>query len=170
MINTEVDDDLIRRFRSAGGRRKPCYVEMTVCWAADERRARRTAHEVWSLAGLEGPLFTELALPSHFEAAFKPITEERIAEAVLCGPDPEPHVAALTKADRAGYTHVCVHQVGPDQEGFLRFYEREVLPRLPRVAAAPPRGRRPRRGAAPPRGAAAEIYSFGARFLLWRIR
>ena len=28
----------------------------------------------------------------------------------------------------AGYDHVYVHQIGPDQEGFLKFYEREVLP------------------------------------------
>jgi len=28
----------------------------------------------------------------------------------------------------AGFDHVYVHQVGPDQEGFLDFYEREILP------------------------------------------
>jgi G6PDH family F420-dependent oxidoreductase len=130
MINTEPEEELIEKFRVAGGRRKPRYVEMTVCWAEDERRARRTAHEIWPLAALEGPLFTELGLPSHFEAAFKPITEAQVAEQIICGPDPRPHVEAITKAARAGYTHVCVHQVGPEQEGFLRFYAREVLPRL----------------------------------------
>ena len=29
----------------------------------------------------------------------------------------------------AGYDHVYVHQVGPDQEGFFRFYQQEVLPK-----------------------------------------
>ena len=29
----------------------------------------------------------------------------------------------------AGYDHVYLHQVGPDQEGFLGFAERELLPR-----------------------------------------
>ncbi len=32
--------------------------------------------------------------------------------------------------DRQGQSPFVSHQVGPDQEGFLRFYEREVLPRL----------------------------------------
>jgi hypothetical protein len=27
----------------------------------------------------------------------------------------------------AGYDHVYIHQVGPDQEGFLDFYSREIL-------------------------------------------
>jgi hypothetical protein len=40
------------------------------------------------------------------------------------------HLAAIRRAERAGYDHVCVHQVGPDQDGFIRFFEAEVLPRL----------------------------------------
>jgi len=27
---------------------------------------------------------------------------------------------------------VCVHQVGPDQAGFMRFYAKEILPQLGR--------------------------------------
>ena len=128
MINTEVDEELLRRFEWAGGKGQQRFVEETVCWAKDERQARKTAHEIWPLSALGGPLFTELALPSHFEAAFEPITEEMVAESVVCGPDPERHVEVIRKAERAGYTHVCVHQVGPDQERFIEFYAREVLP------------------------------------------
>ena len=40
------------------------------------------------------------------------------------------HLDAIRKYADAGYEHVYVHQVGPDQEGFFRFYEHEVLPRL----------------------------------------
>jgi hypothetical protein len=31
----------------------------------------------------------------------------------------------------AGFSRVYVHQVGPDQAGFLRFWEHEVRPLLP---------------------------------------
>jgi G6PDH family F420-dependent oxidoreductase len=143
-ITTEPDPALVRTFRRAGGRGKPSFVELTVCWARSERAARRTAHEVWALAALEGSLFTELAQPGHFESAFKPITEAQVAEAVICGPDPARHLAAIRRAGRAGYDHVCVHQVGPDQEGFVRFYESEIVPRLRgfRKAARPPVARR----------------------------
>jgi hypothetical protein len=30
----------------------------------------------------------------------------------------------------AGYDHVYVHQIGPDQSGFFRFYRDEVIPKL----------------------------------------
>jgi G6PDH family F420-dependent oxidoreductase len=130
MINTDVDGALLRRFKASGGDDKPRYVEMTVCWDKSARKARKTAHQVWALSALEGTLFTELAQPSHFEAAFKPIREEQVAEAIICGPDAKRHVEAIRKAARAGYTHVCIHQVGREQEGFFRFYEREVLPKV----------------------------------------
>jgi G6PDH family F420-dependent oxidoreductase len=147
MINTEVEPELIEKFRAAGDRRKPVYVETTVCWAKDERAARKTAREVWALAALGGPLFTEIARPAHFEAALKPIGEEQVAEAIVCGPDVEKHVEKIREAERAGYTNVCIHQVGPDQEGFFRFYEREVLPKLG-LRRAPMKARRGARRAA----------------------
>jgi hypothetical protein len=37
------------------------------------------------------------------------------------------HVAAIAKFADAGFDHVYVHQVGPEQEAFIRFYESEVL-------------------------------------------
>ena len=56
------------------------------------------------------------------------VTEDDVADAVVCGPNPEAHVARLNEYRDAGYTHVYIHQVGPDQDGFLRFYASEILP------------------------------------------
>jgi coenzyme F420-dependent glucose-6-phosphate dehydrogenase len=55
------------------------------------------------------------------------VTEEQVAEVIACGPDPERHIAAIQKFIDAGYGHLHIYQVGPEQEGFFRFYEREVL-------------------------------------------
>lgn len=58
------------------------------------------------------------------------VTEDAVAETLVCGPDPEKHVEAIKEYADAGYDHICVHQVGPDQKGFLRFFERDGLPEL----------------------------------------
>ena len=58
------------------------------------------------------------------------ITEEQVAEVISCGPDPEAHLAKIREYIDAGYDHVYLHQVGPDQAGFLRFAQRELLPAL----------------------------------------
>ena len=58
------------------------------------------------------------------------VTEDDVAQSVVCGPDPERHLEQIRQYADAGCDHVYVHQVGPDQEGFFRFYEREIFPRL----------------------------------------
>ncbi len=129
-IGTSAQRELLETFAAAGGTGKPRYGQATVCWAEDEAMARRIAHEQWPTGALPGELGQELPTPAHFAQAAQLVTEEAIAEAVVCGPDPERHVAEIRRYADAGYEQVYVHQIGPDQEGFLRFYEREVLPRF----------------------------------------
>jgi hypothetical protein len=37
-------------------------------------------------------------------------------------------VETIQKYAEAGYDNIYVHQIGPDQDGFFRFYGREILP------------------------------------------
>jgi hypothetical protein len=64
------------------------------------------------------------------------VTEDEVAEMVVCGPDAEAYAARIDEYVDAGYTHVYLHQVGSDQEGFLRFCASELLPRYAEVSAA----------------------------------
>jgi hypothetical protein len=84
---------------------------------------------------MESSLSWELPLPQHFEDAAKLVTEDAVAETIVCGPEADRHTAAIMKYVKAGFDHVVVQQVGPDQAGFFAFYAREVLPRLKRPAA-----------------------------------
>jgi coenzyme F420-dependent glucose-6-phosphate dehydrogenase len=130
LIGTAPKADLVERFRANGGEGKPTYGQLHVCWAPSEEEARRTALEWWPNGALEGSHFLELPLPAHFEEAAELLTEERVGESIVCGPDPERHLTAIREYVDAGYDHVYVHQAGPDQDGFFDFYEREVLPAL----------------------------------------
>ena len=130
LIATGPERELVETFDRAGGAGKPHYAQVTVCWAATEAEARRTAHEIWPTGAIRGELSQELPLPAHFEQAAQMVTEEDVAKSVVCGPDPARHVAELRTYAAAGFEHLYVHQIGPDQEGFLRFYQREILPRV----------------------------------------
>lgn len=130
LISTAPDADLVKAFEQAGGSGKPRFGQLTVCWAAGEAVAQRTAHEWWPNAAIPGELGQELPLPRHFEQAAQTVREEDVAKSVVCGPDPQKHSAEIRKFFDAGFDHVYIHQVGPDQEGFFGFYEREILPKL----------------------------------------
>jgi coenzyme F420-dependent glucose-6-phosphate dehydrogenase len=94
----------------------------------DARSSRRSSSRPNTL--VSGGASRELPLPSHFEETSARGGEDDTAESVVCGPDPERHVEAIREFVDAGYDSVYFHQVGPDQEGFLRFAEDEVLSRL----------------------------------------
>jgi coenzyme F420-dependent glucose-6-phosphate dehydrogenase len=130
IIGTAPTAESVERFREGAGADKPAYGQLHVCWAAEEAEARRTALEWWPNGAISGSYFLELPMPSHFEEAAELVGEEEIASSIVCGPDPERHLAAIREYIEAGYDHVYVHQVGPDQDGFFDFYERDVLPAL----------------------------------------
>ena len=128
LVSTAPDKETVAGFTENGGEGKPRIGQLTVCYAPSEQEARRTVHHIWPNSGLPGELNVELRTVTHFEQATKLVTEEVAAKDVPCGPDPEVHIAAIRKYVEAGFDHVYIHQIGPDQEGFLRFYAREVLP------------------------------------------
>lgn len=130
LIATAPDQKLVSKFEDAGGKNKPRYAEMPVCWAKEKREARRTAYERWPIAGFEGAIMSELPKPSQFEKVAEMITEDDVAESVICGPDPEPFIKKIEEYANAGFDHVWIHQIGPEQEGFFKFYERELRPKL----------------------------------------
>jgi G6PDH family F420-dependent oxidoreductase len=127
LVATAPNKEVVQTFEQSGGRGKPRYAELTVCWAADEASATKTVLEIWPNAGIAGELSQELPLPRHFEQAAQTVRAEDL-ESIPRGPDPERHRAAIQQYVDAGFTHVAVHQVGPDQEGFFTFYQKEILP------------------------------------------
>jgi coenzyme F420-dependent glucose-6-phosphate dehydrogenase len=129
LISTAPKHETIETFEKSGGSGLK-YGQLTVCYDGDERRARKTALEQWPNAAIPGQLGQELPLPTHFEQAAKSVTEDSIAETVVCGPDPEKHLEQIRAFTEAGFDHVYVHQVGPKQKEFIEFYAREIIPKL----------------------------------------
>ena len=130
LIGTSPDLDAIRTFEKAGGEGKPRFGQVHVCWAEDPEEAKRTAYEWWPNTALPGNLFVELESPKHFEAVTELISQDDVAGSIPTGPDPEPYIEAIREYAEAGYDHVYLHQIGPDQQRFLEFAEREILPAL----------------------------------------
>ncbi|HVE45466.1 MAG TPA: TIGR03557 family F420-dependent LLM class oxidoreductase [Acidimicrobiales bacterium] len=127
---TTADRETIETFEGAGGTGKPRYGQVTVCWAETEEEAQKTAFQIWPNAGIGGQLSQDLPTPKHFEDAAEMLHQEDLAEKVVCGPDVARHAGLIRSYVDAGYTHVYIHQVGPDQQGFFRFWESELRPAL----------------------------------------
>jgi coenzyme F420-dependent glucose-6-phosphate dehydrogenase len=128
LINPSGDAAVVEAFAEAGDADRPRYLQVSVCWHEDEAEARRLAHRLVPSVALPGELGALLPTPTHYQQAVELVTEDDIAKVITCGPDPERHIELIQKGIDAGYDHIHVYQVGPDQDGFFRFYEREILP------------------------------------------
>lgn len=129
-VTMTPDADLVEQFRRAGGGRKPALGGMKVCWGTDRDDAVKTAHRLWPTQFLPGELGQVLPDPAHFEQASTLVTEEAVADGMVCGDDVDEHVRAVSAYVDAGFDEVYVGQIGPDQQGFFDFYRSDVLPRL----------------------------------------
>ena len=135
LICSAPSAESVKEFDAGGGSGKPRVGQLTVCWAKTEADAVRTALEYWPVSGLEGQFKNELPRVAYLEQAAKSVSENAIKKEIVCGPDPQRHLDGIGEFVKAGFDHVYVHQVGPDQEGFMRFYEREIFPNAAAVAA-----------------------------------
>ena len=94
-----------RRVRSCGRRGQAALRGGAGLLGRGRERRRRTATEWWPNAVTPGELVAELPLPRHFEQDASRTSEGDIAKAVVCGPDPEAHIARIREyADAATTT------------------------------------------------------------------
>ena len=138
LIVTSPNAEVIEGFRADGAADKPIYGQVTVCWSATEEQGKKTLHEIWPNAGVPGDLSQELPLPQHFEEASSLVTPEMLAEKMPIGPEVERYVSSVREYIDAGVENVYIHQVGPDQEGFFRFYRDELQPALSNLTERQP--------------------------------
>jgi G6PDH family F420-dependent oxidoreductase len=132
-VGTSPDRELVELFETKGGAGKPKQAGLKVCWGEDAAQARKAAHQLWPTSGVPGQLSQDLPTPTHFEQASENVTEDQVAESTPCGPDLAAHVEAIKAYVDAGYDEIYVAQIGPDQEGFFRFWEAELGPELARL-------------------------------------
>lgn len=129
LVVTAPQREPLEDYRDRGGR-GPAIANMKLCWAESEAQGLETAHHYWRHTAVPGQLSQELPLPEHFEQVSEMVKPEMMADQFSCGPDPEKHLQHIRAYRDAGYDELYISQIGPDQEGFLRFWEKELRPAL----------------------------------------
>ena len=128
-LSVMPEADMVRTYRDNGGT-GPVHGGFKVCHARTAEEGVRTAYRLWPNENLPGELSQVLPTPRHFEQASGLVTEEMMAGALPCGPDPAGYVDAVRSFVDAGFDAVHVQQIGPDQDAFFEFWATEVAPRL----------------------------------------
>ena len=129
-VNVEPSAELLGLYRDKGGK-GPAQGGVKVCWSADEATARKHVHRLWAHQAVPGEANQVLPSPAHFEQISQVVTEDMAVEAVAAvGSRVEDFVEGIRPYVEAGYDEVYVSQIGPEQDGWFDFWERELRPAL----------------------------------------
>ncbi|GGY86699.1 TIGR03557 family F420-dependent LLM class oxidoreductase [Streptomyces nitrosporeus] len=125
LFATEDRPELVGHYHDAGGT-GPRYAEVPMAWAPDEHTAAQAALDTsrWALTGWK--VMSELPNPVNFDAATTTVREEDILRKFACGPDPARYLDAAQQFVDAGFDRLVMQNAGPDPDGFVDFYRREL--------------------------------------------
>ncbi|HUH76411.1 MAG TPA: TIGR03557 family F420-dependent LLM class oxidoreductase, partial [Devosia sp.] len=114
IMTTAPDARLVSGFKAEkpGG---PLYAEVTLAYAESEELGRKLAHERFRFSAFDWSVNAELPSVESFEVATKYVRPEDLADIIPAGPNPEPHLKAIRKYLDAGFDHIVLTGVGPDQ-------------------------------------------------------
>jgi G6PDH family F420-dependent oxidoreductase len=129
IMATEPKEELVAGFRKTKSN-GPAWGEVSLAYAGTEAAGHKLAKERFAFSALGWAVNSELPSVEAFEAATKFVREDDLAETISVGPDPDVHLKAIRKFVDAGFDHVTLLGIGPDQAGFIRFAEKELLPKL----------------------------------------
>lgn len=129
IMATEPSGSLVNAFRNSK-KNGQAWGEIALAYAPTEAEGRKLAKQRFAFSALGWSVNSELPSVEGFEAATRYIREDDLAEAIPTGPDPEVHCEAIRKFIEAGFEHIALVGIGPDQAGFIRFAEKELLPKL----------------------------------------
>lgn len=129
MMATEPNPDFVKAFRKQHGGGS-AWGEVSLAYARTEAEGRKLAKERFAFSALGWAVNSELPSVEGFEAATKYVREEDLAESIPAGPDPKVHLKAIKAFVDAGFDHIALLGIGPDQEGFIEFAKEELLPKL----------------------------------------
>jgi G6PDH family F420-dependent oxidoreductase len=125
LFATEPDAELVSTWQRLGGH-GPAYTELPLAWAPDEDAAVAAVLEKSAFALTGWKVMAELPNPVNFEAATASIGPEQVREQFACGPDVKRHLQVVQQFVDAGFDHLVTMNAGPDPDGFIDFFVREL--------------------------------------------
>jgi len=129
LMAVEPNRKLIEDWKSTGGVGAR-YGEMALGYARSEEEGLALAHKYSRFGALGWEVLAELPSVRAFETATQFVRAQDLQKQIPHGPAVEPYIESVKRWLDAGFDHIVLLSVGPDQESFIRFFAQSLAPRL----------------------------------------
>lgn len=107
----------------------PKLLQMHLSWAPSDEEAWANAIDQWPNGGMKFPK-ADIRSPFDFAEMAKLVRREDFEGRMVISSDPDKHRAEIQKYVDAGFSAIYIHNVGRNQEEFVKVFGKEVLPKL----------------------------------------
>lgn len=124
-------DQFDKGARAAGkdSSKMPRLLQLHMSWAETSEEAMHNAITEWPNGGMPFPK-QDIRSPEDFAEIAKLVRPEHFKNRMLISPDLDEHRAYIQRFIDIGFTEIHIHNVGRNQEHFIRAFGEQVLPRL----------------------------------------
>lgn len=117
-------------FRNAEGGNKPMALKVQISYASDLDKAREGAWEQWKNNIYPSKLIADIDSPEKFDAMGQNTRKEDLEEHVVIGNKAETFIEKFLEYKKLGFEKLIIHNVNREQENYIDFFKKEILPNL----------------------------------------
>lgn len=119
---------MVSAFNDGGGKGKKLALKVQISYATDEEKALEGAWEQWKNNIFPSKLLSEINTAEQFDALGESVRKEDIKEHVIVANNADTFIKKIEQYRDLGFEKIIIHNVNKDQESFIDFFGREVLP------------------------------------------
>src|SRR5690606_27344959 len=115
-------------FKEGGGEGKKMALKVQISYAANEEDALDGAWEQWKNNIFPSKLISEINTADQFDVLGDSVRKEDLMEHVIVGNQADVFIEKIEQFRNLEFEKIIIHNVNKDQESFIRFFGKEVLP------------------------------------------
>lgn len=121
-------EKMVAAFQERAGSEKPMILKVQLSYAPTEEAARENAWQQWKNNIFPSKLLSEINTPDQFDDLGAMVSPKDLEEHVIMSNSADVFIEKLEAYKSLGFKKVILHNVNEDQETFIDFFGKEVLP------------------------------------------
>ncbi len=123
-------EKMVKSFRGSAGSNKSMALKVQISYDKSHEKALEGAWEQWKNNIYPSQLIADIDSPEKFDALGKNTRKEDLEQHVIIGNSAEIFIEKIKQFEALGFEKIIIHNVNEQQEDFIDFFGKEILPQF----------------------------------------